>query len=142
MVSKRNKNTIKQSDLSSWIIPTRSESISNRKELKNEKVQVEKPKLAFGHGYNPNTIKNGISKFSFSHTIDKDLKLYEFEPKLSYKIFTTLAKILKYKCIGSELQNERTVIKNTYFITNKDPKVIINDLNNAISEIFKIYDPV
>ncbi len=142
MVSKRNKNTKKQSDLSNWIMPSRFNCISKRNELKNEEVQVEKPKLAFGHGYNPHTILNGILKFSFSHIIEKDLKLYEFEPKLSYKIFTTLAKILKYKCTGLELQNERTVIKNTYFITNKDPKVIINELNSAISEIFKTYDPV
>lgn len=142
MNSEKNRNTTKQSDLSNWVASTGSSKESEKKELKSDIIEAEKPKLAFGHGYNPRTLKNGIIKFSYSHSLENDLKLYEFEPKLSYKIFTTLAKILKYKCTGSELHHERTVIKNAYFVTNKDPRVIIGDLNNAISEIFKTYDPI
>ena len=70
------------------------------------------------------------------------MKLYNFEPKLSYRIFIVLGKILKYKCIGSELRKENTIIKSKYFITDKAPDQIINELNIGIKKLFELYEPI
>ena len=145
MGSENNNQPTKQSNLTEWLI----EGYIKKRIKKDTKVNVDinmgaevKPKLAFGFGYDPKTIKNGISNFTFSHSIDKNLKLYEFNPKLSYKIFNTLATIIKYKCIGSELRNGNTTIKNNYFITDKDPEQIVKEINRAITKIFKSFDPL
>ncbi|KKK57770.1 hypothetical protein LCGC14_3051120, partial [marine sediment metagenome] len=92
--------------------------------------------------YDPNIIKKGIVKYTFSHNLENGLKLYEFEPKLSYRIFNILASILKYKCLGSELRDNNTYIKNKYFITDKNPEEVIKKLNFGINEIFKRFKPV
>ena len=145
MSSENNDQPKKQSNLTEWL----NEGYKKRNIKKDTNDNVNrnmgkevKPKLAFGFGYDPKTIKNGINNFNFSHSIDKNLKLYEFNPNLSYKIFNTLATILKYKCIGSELKNGNTTIKNNYFITDKDPKQIVKEINRAITKIFKDFDPI
>ncbi|HEC40131.1 MAG TPA: hypothetical protein ENI29_17965 [bacterium] len=88
------------------------------------------------------TLKNGITKYSFSHNLEGRLKLYEFKPRLSYRIFNVLAKILRYKCMESEIRHENTIIKNKYFITDQEPDIIISKLNKAISKIFDNFEPV
>ena len=106
------------------------------------KNSIIKPKLAFGFGFDPMTMKDGITKYSFSHNLEGRLKLYEFEPRLSYRIFNVLAKILRYKCKESEIRHENTIIKNKYFITDQEPDIIISKLNKVISRIFDNFEPV
>ena len=145
MSSENNDQPTKQSNLTKWLnegYKKRHTKIDTNGNVDINMGMNDKPKLAFGFGYDPKTIKNGISNFNFSHSIDKNLKLYEFNPKLSYKIFNTLATILKYKCIGSELKNGNTTIKNNYFITDKEPEQIVREINRAIIEIFKNFDPI
>ena len=50
--------------------------------------------------------------------------------------------LLKYKCIGSEIKKGNTIIKNKYFITDGTPEQVVNELNKAINNIFKLYDPI
>ena len=78
-----------------------------------------------------------MQSFNPSYDLEKGLKLYEFEPKLSYRIFSILTSILKYRRLGSELRHNNTSIKNKYFITNKNPEEVIRKLNFAINGIFK-----
>ena len=145
MSSENKDKPTKQSNLAEWLNEGHM-----KKDIRNDTKDTvyrdmgegAKPKLAFGFGYDPKTIINGISNFNFSHSIDKNLKLYEFNPKLSYKIFKTLATILKYECIGSELKKGNTTIKNNYFITNEDPEQIVKEINRAITKIFEDFDPI
>ncbi len=145
MKIKKNNYSTKKSDLSNWIDLEKiqySEGINNTSTNLNNLNQDLKPKLAFGYGYNPEILRKGISKFSYSHSLNNELKLYEFEPKISYRIFNVLAKILKYKCVGSELKKNNTIIKNKYFITDEKPEQVIKELNMGIKEIFEIYEPI
>ncbi len=145
MDSKKDSNPTKQIDLLKWLPPTRNDlNDSKNKKEKNimNKKPIIKPKLAFGFGYDPMKLKNGITKYSFSHNLEGRLKLYEFEPRLSYRIFNVLAKILRYKCKESEIRHENTIIKNKYFITDQKPDIIISKLNKAISKLFDNYEPV
>ncbi len=138
-------NPTKQRDLYSWIFDQKSKPpFDERTDHKTRSYLTEnqKPRLAFGFGYDPNIIKKGIVKYTFSHNLENGLKLYEFEPKLSYRIFNILASILKYKCLGSELRDNNTYIKNKYFITDKNPEEVIKKLNFGINEIFKRFKPV
>ncbi len=112
---------------------------SDKNRLSKEKT---KHKLAFGHGYNPQILRFGITSFSYSHMLEDGLKLYQFTPKLSYRIFNTLAGILKYKCVGSELRNKNTSIKSDHFVTDQPPEEIVDSLNSAIKKLFKEYDPI
>ena len=145
MKLEKESNTTKQGNLSNWT--------SKEKENNNIKENIEednliqldqksKPRLAFGYGYDPNILKNGIKKFYLSHSLKDGLKLYEFTPKLPYRLFHILANILKYKCIGSEIKKGNTIIKNKYFITDGTPEQVVNELNKAINNIFKLYDPI
>ena len=141
----KESNPTKQKDLLNWLHKNKDNiyNSENKNHTKSSiKIANDKPKLAFGFGYDPNTLKNGILKYSYSHDLEENLKLYEFEPKLPYRIFNVLARVLKYKCLESEIRHENTVIKNKYFITDKNPKTIINNLNKGITKIFKIYEPV
>ncbi|HEC39115.1 hypothetical protein LCGC14_0874300 [marine sediment metagenome] len=145
MDSEKESNPTKQIDLLKWLpLMGNSQNDSKYKKRKNliNKNPIIKPKLAFGFGFDPMTLKNGIIKYSFSHNLEGRLKLYEFEPRLSYRIFNVLAKILRYKCEESEIRHENTIIKNKYFITDQKPDVIISKLNKAISKIFDDFEPV
>lgn len=135
----------KQLDLSSWVNP----NIKPKKEVSDQinkksitKNVNQKPKLAFGYGYNPENLKQGIKSFSLSHTLSTGIKLYEFQPKISYRIFKFLAKIMNYNCIGSELRKNNTIIKNHYFTTDQKPEKIIKEIDFGIRKIFEIYDPL
>ncbi len=135
----------KQSDLSKWIYDKRNSDENPKYDLFNnnsKRLRKDKPKLAFGYGYDPNILRKGITKFIYSHDLGNGLKLYEFEPKLSYRIFNILAQILRYKCIGSEIKKGNTTIKNKYFITDKHPEKIVSELNDAIKELFKNFNPL
>lgn len=144
MDSERKLNPTKQKNLFNWIFERDTDNSQDQGKPNRPNTflpdQV-KPKLAFGFGYNPDLLKRGIIKYSYSHDLENGLKLYEFEPRLSYRIFTVLAKILKYRCVESELRDKNTVIKNKYFITDKNPKKIVEKINYAILEIFENYDP-
>lgn len=106
-------------------------------------MNVSKPKLAFGYGYNPNILKEGIKKFSFSHDLEHGYKLYTFKPSLSYKIFPILSEYMDYRIInGCLLKNGKIKISYDYFITPHDPNEVINDLNRAIRKIFSNYEPL
>jgi len=135
----------KQSDLSNWIYWNKknASNFSNKDLNDNREIFLKiKPKLAFGYGYNPEILNKGIQKYSLSHTLDNGLKLYEFEPKISYRIFHILASILQYKCLGSELRKNKTAIKNNYFITDKNPKQIVKEINSGLQKLFECYDPL
>ena len=145
MNKEKDSSLTKQSNLSDWA----TEEINNDRNYKanfskNNRglTNQNKPRLAFGYGYDPNILKNGIKSFSFSHKLDSELKLYEFQPNISYRIFHVLANILKYKCQGSELRKNKTVIKNKYFVTYRNPEEIVKELNNGIKSLFKHYDPI
>ena len=145
MEQDKNDKSTKQVDLSDWVDNTMKKKSSNNKEIldnKKDNIVKTRPRLAFGYGYDPNILRHGINKFSYSHSIEDGLKLYNFKPKLSFRIFIVLAKILKYKCIGSELKKENTIIKNNYFITDKAPDQIINELNIGIKKLFELYEPI
>lgn len=106
-------------------------------------MKVSKPKLAFGYGYNPNILKEGIKEYTFSHNLENGYKLYIFKPSLSYKIFPLLSEYMDYRIInGCLLKNGKNKISNDYFITPHDPNKVIDDLNNAIREIFSNYEPI
>ncbi len=85
MDSEKDSNPTKQIDLLKWLPPTRN-SLNNSKNKKEKNIinknPIIKPKLAFGFGYDPMILKNGITKYSFSHNLEGRLKLYEFEPRL------------------------------------------------------------
>ena len=132
----------KQVDLNKWLLEKRAFQTISQEQKTESNENKSKPKLAFGFGYDANLLKNGILKYSFSHDLGDGIKLFEFEPKLSYRIFNKLAKVIHYKCIGSELRNGKTVIKSKYFTTNRDPKEIIESINKGIHELFEKYDPV
>lgn len=143
MKKKKEDNTKKQLDLLYWLNLERSIKKTNlnknlKKEIKKENNSM--PKLAFGYGYNPEILKNGITKFALSHTLKNGLNLYEFEPKLPYRIFNELSKIMKYKYIGNELRKNNTHINSRYFTTDRNPKEIIKDLNFGIKRLFEIYE--
>ena len=111
--------------------------------LKLTIMNVSKPKLAFGYGYNPNILKEGIKKYSFSHNLENGYKLYTFKPSLSYKIFPLLSEYMDYRIInGCLLKNGKIKISNDYFITPNDPTEVIYDLNRAIRKIFSDYEPL
>lgn len=129
----------KQSDLQKWIKGKKSSSLQKKKIKTSAKKEQ---KLAFGYGYNPDILRNGIKQFSYSHDLEDGTKLYEITPKLSYKIFPVLAKILKYKCRGNELRKGNTVIKNRYFTSDQDPEQIIDELNSSIQELFQQFEPM
>ena len=133
----------KQLGLSSWVKPTNEEKkdLFDKIKIKSKNIN-QKPKLAFGYGYDPKNLMQGIKKFSFSHSLDNGMKLYEFQPKISYRIFKILAKVMKYKCIGSELKKDSTIIKNHYFTTDQDPEQIIKEIDAGIRRLFEIYDPL
>ncbi len=134
--SKITKDRKKQLELSKWLKQGgRGASQSCDPEPRN-------PKLAFGYGYDPKVLKNGIKHVSFSHELEDGLRLYEFTPKISYRIFNELAKVLNYKCAGNELRKGTTTIKNNYFTTDQDPKTIVKKLNKAIKRLFELYDPL
>ncbi len=141
MRKKRINTDSGQLDLTKWMVHKEN---ADKKYILEESIKLDKdddlkPKLAFGYGYKPDILKEGINKYKFSHKLEDGLSLYEFEPKLSYRIFTTLARILNYKCIGSELRNNNTVIKNKYFITDQNPDFIVKELNIGIKKIFSNY---
>ncbi len=145
MNSEKDSSPTKQSNLSDWATEEINNDMNyevrfskNNRSLTNKN----KPRLAFGYGYDPNILKNGIKDFSFSHKLDNELKLYEFQPNISYRIFNILANILKYKCQGSELRKDKTIIKNKYFVTDRNPEEIIKELNDGIKSLFKNYDPI
>ena len=145
MNNKKEFMPTKQLDLSSWVNP----NIKPKKEVSDQinkksitKNVNQKPKLAFGYGYNPENLKQGIKSFSFSHTLSNSIKLYEFQPKISYRIFKILAKIMNYNWIGSELRKNNTIIKNHYFTTDQKPEQIIKEIDFGIRKIFEIYDPL
>ena len=145
MEPEKKLNSTKQGDLYDWIFEKNSEEGCNISKIKiSDSILTDniKPKLAFGFGYDSNLLKKGILKYSYSHDLENGLKLYEFEPKLSYRIFNVLSSILRYKCLGSELRHNNTSIKNKYFITDEKPEEVINKLNDAINEIFERYEPV
>jgi len=145
MKIERKSISTKQSDLSNWIFwNEKNTSNFNNTDPNNngERLLKIKPKLAFGYGYNAEILNKGIQKYSFSHTLDNGLKLYEFEPKISYRIFHILASILQYKCLGSELRKNKTAIKNNYFITDKNPKQIVKEINSGLQKLFECYDPL
>jgi len=145
MKFEKESNTTKQGDLSNWTYKEKeNNNIKENIEANNfiKLNQKTKPRLAFGYGYDPNILKNGIRKFYLSHSLKDGLKLYEFTPKLPYRLFHILANILKYKCVGSEIKKGKTIIKNKYFITDGTPEQVINELNRAINTIFKLYDPI
>lgn len=131
----------KQLDLRKWM---RVKSREKRKAVKRKKHdgRKEDPQLAFGYGYNPEILKEGITDFSFSHALEDGTKLYEISPKISYKIFPVLAKILNYKCIGNELRKGNTVIKNRYFTSDQEPEDIVHELNSGIQTLFQKYEPI
>jgi len=138
------KDSTKQLDLKKWVNnkrPISDSGNSNKIDKVVKNLESIKPKLAFGYGFDPETLKKGITKYSFSHLIDKTNRLYEFQPKISYRIFSALAKIIQYQFVGSELRKGNTIIKNSYFITDEDPKKIVNELNNGIIKLFEKYDP-
>ena len=139
-----NKDSTKQLDLQKWVNDKKSISMSGNSDKLDKdakRLKSTKPKLAFGYGFDPETLKKGITNYSFSHMIDNKNRLYEFQPKISYRIFSALAKIIQYKFVGSELRKGNTVIKNSYFITDKDPTKIVNQLNKGIIKLFEKYDP-
>lgn len=145
MCPEKEVSPTKQRDLIDWIFEKKGmkyESQSKAQEKNLTLTKPRKPNLVFGFGYDPNLLKNGILKYSYSHDLEDGLRLYEFEPKLSYRIFNVLAKILKYKCTGSELRFNKTTIKNKYFITDENPEEVITRLNQAINEIFEKYEPL
>jgi len=133
--------TKKQKDLAEWIRKQEKTNIIIKDKKDNNKKQ-ESSKLAFGYGYNPDWLKDGIRKYNYSHKLKNGIKLYEFQPKLSYRIFNELSKVLKYECIGNELRKENTTIKNDHFTTDQNPEKIIAQLNIAIKKLFEMYEPV
>ena len=144
MTPEKKINPTKQRDLYEWIFEESKKESYNRNKVQDSDstlVKSKKPKLAFGFGYDSNQLKKGVLKYSYSHDLENGLKLYEFEPKLSYRIFNVLANILRYKCLGSELRHNNTSIKNRYFITDENPEEVIEKLNYAINEIFEKYEP-
>lgn len=141
MSDEKNYNKSKQKDLAGWINKEEKTNILIKDEKNNDKNQPSS-KLAFGYGYNPEWLKDGITKYNYSHNLKNGIKLYEFQPKLSYRIFNELSKVLKYECIGNELRKENTTIKNDHFTTDQNPEKIITQLNLAIKKIFEIYEPV
>ena len=145
MNNKKDIEPTKQLDLSKWVIPRKKGESITREQI-NKRIKVkninQKPKLAFGYGYNPENLKQGIKSFSFSHKLSNGIKLYEFQPKISYRIFKILAKIMNYNCIGSELRKNNTIIKNHYFTTDQKPEQIIKEIDFGIRKIFEIYDPL
>jgi hypothetical protein len=137
-------NSKKQLDLRKWVkdgenIAENNLSYEIDKGVKNK--ESFKPKLAFGYGFDPETLKKGITKYTLSHSIDKNKRLYEFQPKISYRIFSALADIIHYKFVGSELRKGNTIIKNSYFITDQDPEKVVDLLNTGIFRLFEKYDP-
>lgn len=145
MTNEKRINPTKQVDLSTWINLKNDKYIENpdksQNRITNDNENI-KQKLSFGYGYNPEILKLGINKYKYSHSLENKLKLYEFEPKISYRIFKELANVMKYKCIGSELRKNDTIIKKDYFITDENPENILKDLNRAIHKLFELYDPV
>jgi len=84
MNNEKESKPTKQGDLFKWIQLKRNglNEPKKKKEKNNAKKNlISKPKLAFGFGYDPMKLKNGIIKYSFSHNLEGRLKLYEFEPK-------------------------------------------------------------
>lgn len=102
----------------------------------------EKPKLAFGFGYDPEQLREGITEVKYSHTLEDGTKLYTFKPKLPYRIFKQLAEEIGYETKGNILIKGNTEIKNHDFVTDKDHKLIQKELNHAIEQIYKKYEPV
>jgi len=144
MTPEKDPTPTKQSNLYNWTNGVKPvPSIPTERSLDDQisKTQNKKPRLAFGFGFDSKTLKNGILRYSYSHELKDGIKLYEFEPKLSYRIFNVLAKILNYKCTESELRDKRTVIKNKYFLTDQDPEIIVQKLNKGIKLIFENYEP-
>ncbi len=140
-MDKRKESTpSKYLDLSKWIKQEGSNNTKSERKDSDLKNESKNPKLAFGYGYDPETLKGGIMDFSFSHNLGNGLNLYEFKPKISYRIFNELAKVLHYKCAGNELRKGATTIKNNYFTTDQDPKTIIKQLNGGIKRLFELYD--
>ncbi|MBD3216333.1 MAG: hypothetical protein GF311_27210, partial [Candidatus Lokiarchaeota archaeon] len=123
MVDKNISNK-KSDDISLWLREDleidADEEVHEESVIKN-KTGKKKKELAFGYGYDPEILRSGIEDYKFSHEIKQGKKLYTFNPKLSYRIFNELAAIIRYKNIGSELRNGNTIIKNQYFITDKNP---------------------
>lgn len=131
--------------MNKWLLEKKYLKIISQSQKQENSIKIAekiKPKLAFGFGYDPNLLKNGILKYSYSHDLEDGFKLFEFEPKLSYRIFNKLSKILNYKCTGSELRKGKTVIKSKYFVTDRDPEEIINSLNKGINQLFENYEPI
>lgn len=140
----KSKST-KQIELNKWLLEKKSVKTISQSQKQEDNIKIaerSKPKLAFGFGYDPSLLKNGIFKYSYSHDLEDGIKLFEFEPKLSYRVFNKLAKILNYKCTGSELRKGKTVIKSKYFVTDRDPEEIIHILNKGINELFENYEPI
>lgn len=141
MEKKKDMSPTKQCDLTDWLNSKNGDINIKGKTKESKNKDSSKPKLAFGYGYNPKILTNGIKEFKFSHEVDTDIKLYEFQPKLSYRIFNELGKVLKYNCFGNELRKDNTIIKNDYFITDIDPNDIIKMLNKGIKQLFETYEP-
>ncbi len=144
MELEKRTNPTKQRGLYKWIFEKELKPPQNQETdlmPNSDLTEGRKARLAFGFGYDPNMLKKGIVKYTFIHDVENGLKLYEFEPKLPYRIFNILAGILRYKCLGSELRDNKTSIKNKYFITDKNPEEVIKKLNFGIREIFKKFSP-
>jgi hypothetical protein len=104
------------------------------------KKRIGKPKLAFGYGYDPEDLKKNKISYEYSHTLKDGRKLYLITPELPYRVFHILGKIMGYESTGNELKKGETSIKNDHIVTKEDPKKIVANLNNAISELFEQYD--
>lgn len=129
---------MKQLDFTNW-----EKYIYKRKKNHNDNSEKnKKPKLAFGYGYDPKQLASGINNYEFSHDMDDGRKLYTFKPKLPYRIYPLLSKIIDYKLLyGSILKKATTEIQNNYFITDKDPEHIIKEINDGIKKIIDNYEP-
>jgi len=118
----------------------------NRTDVKGidtKESKRKKPELAFGYGYNPDKLKSGIKQYEYSHTLEDGSKLYEFQPKLPYRIFKQLAKEIGYEVErGNVLKKGDIEIKNSDFITKGDPEEVIKNLNYAIKKMFQKYESV
>lgn len=102
----------------------------------------EKPRLAFGYGFDPETLREGIRSFEFSHKVG-EISLYTFSPELSFRIFPTLAENMKEYTVswgGLLLIKGKTEIGIHHFVTDRDPQDVVNDINEGLSKIFKKYE--
>ncbi|MBD3197713.1 MAG: hypothetical protein GF317_21860 [Candidatus Lokiarchaeota archaeon] len=143
MEDKKGEFSEQNIDLTLWLKSEKNKIQRDDEQIQiNKESDLEKPKLSFGYGYNPENLKEGLKDYKLSHELKQGIKLYTFSPKLSYRIFNELAKIIQFKFIGSELRKGNTIIKNKYFITAKDPKEIYDLINNGIRELFNKFEPI